>query len=58
MMKKVCGYADSVSLPIMLFTNTEADVAFYQSLGFRTIGETASEKFGFTNTYLLYEPRV
>lgn len=58
MMKKICGYADSINLPIMLFTNTEADVAFYQSLGFHIIGETASEKFGFTNTYLLYEPQI
>lgn len=57
MMKKICAYADSVATPIMLFTNTAADVTFYQSLGFRIIGETTSEKFGFTNTYLLYDPK-
>lgn len=54
LMKQVCSYADNVKLPIMLFTNTSADVRFYQSLGFKVIGETSSEKFGFTNTYLLY----
>lgn len=56
LMTAVCRYADSVQLPIMLFTNTDEDVAFYRSLGFNIIGITSSEEFGFTNTYLLYEP--
>lgn len=54
LMDKICKYADDTCLPIMLFTNTDEDIAFYQSLGFRIIGITHSEEFGFTNTYLLY----
>lgn len=57
LMRQICEYADSVRLPIMLFTNTEADVKFYQGLGFHIIGVTSSETFGFVNTYLLYEPK-
>ncbi len=56
LMSQVCAYADSVGLPIMLFTNTADDIKFYQSLGFHIIDETSSEKFGFVNTYMLYEP--
>jgi len=54
LMEKICRYADRVGLPVMLFTNTSEDVAFYESLGFRVIGRTSSERFGFTNTYMLY----
>ena len=54
LMTEVCRYADNKELPIMLFTNTEDDIRFYESLGFKIIGKTASQKFGFTNTYLLY----
>lgn len=54
LMEHICQYADSVCLPIMLFTNTAEDVKFYESLGFKIIGITSSEKFGFTNTYLVY----
>lgn len=57
LMNAVCDYADKVKLPIMLFTNTEEDIKFYNSLGFRIIGVTSSEEFGFTNTYLLYDPK-
>ncbi len=57
LMSQVCRYADSVRLPIMLFTNTEDDIRFYQSLGFHIIGETSSSRFGFTNTYMLYAPQ-
>lgn len=57
-MTQICSYADDVNLPIMLFTNTEDDVKFYKSLGFHVIGETSSEKFGFTNTYLVYTPKA
>ena len=56
LMSNVIKLADESKLPVMLFTNTDADVAFYQSLGFEIIGVTSSEKFGFTNTYLLYTP--
>lgn len=56
LMNRICAYADSVQLPIMLFTNTAEDVLFYQSLGFNIIGETSSGEFGFVNTYLIYTP--
>lgn len=53
LMKAVCDYAAELGLPVMLFTNTEEDVAFYHSLGFYTLAVVHSDKFGFTNTYLL-----
>ena len=56
LMNKICGFADSVQLPIMLFTNTDEDVAFYQSLGFHIIDIVSSDEFGFTNTYLIRDP--
>ena len=56
-MNKICKFADSVHLPIMLFTNTDEDVAFYQSLGFYIIDIVSSDEFGFTNTYLIRDPR-
>lgn len=55
LMGSVCEYAASLGLPVMLFTNTEADVAFYQSLGFKILAVVKSEEFGFVNTYLLKE---
>lgn len=54
LMERVCVCADSIGLPMMLFTNTAEDVAFYESLGFHVIGQTSSATFGFTNTYMLY----
>ena len=54
LMACICRYADSLKLPLMLFTNTADDVKFYQNLGFNITGETSSEKFGFVNTYLTY----
>ena len=57
LMNKICAFADSVRLPIMLFTNTAEDVAFYQSLGFHIIDVISSEEFGFTNTYLIRDPK-
>ena len=56
LMNKICGFADRVYLPIMLFTNTDEDVAFYQSLGFHIIDIVSSDEFGFTNTYLIRDP--
>lgn len=53
LMKAVIDIADRQHLPVMLFTNTPEDVAFYESLGFRCIGHTVSEKFKFDNTYLI-----
>lgn len=57
LMEAVCAFAKEEGLPIMLFTNTDDDVAFYQSLGFRVIDVVHSEKFGFTNTYLIKEAK-
>ena len=57
LIQAACRYADEVGLPIMLFTNGAEDIKFYQKNGFRIIGVTSSEKFGFENTYVLYEPK-
>ncbi len=51
-----CRYADEIGLPLMLFTNGEEDIRFYQKNGFRIIGVTTSEEFGLENTYVMYEP--
>lgn len=55
LMESVCRYADEREVPLMLFTNTQEDVRFYTSLDFQLIGETKSEKFGFTNWYMARE---
>ena len=52
-----CRYADEIGLPIMLFTNGEEDIRFYQKNGFKVIGVTKCEAFGLENTYVLYEPK-
>lgn len=56
LMNFICKYGEERNIPLMLFTNTEADVMFYKSMGFEIIGETKSEKFGFTNTYMIRKP--
>lgn len=53
LMEQICDYADGRKLPLMLFTNTEKDLRFYENLGFEKIGETHSYKFGFTNWYMV-----
>ena len=58
LIRKVCRYADSQKLPVMLFTNGEEDIRFYIKNGFRIIGVTKSEEFGFENTYMWYEPEA
>lgn len=55
LMSAICQYAQQQGLPLMLFTNTEDDVAFYESLGFHVVGVVRSEEFGFVNTYLVKE---
>lgn len=55
LMNAVCDLAAKEALPIMLFTNTPEDVAFYESLGFVVIEVVHSEQFGFSNTYLIKE---
>ena len=54
--RAVCRYADEIGRPIMLFTNGEDDIRFYLKNGFRIVGVTTSEKFGFENTYVMYFP--
>lgn len=56
LMGAACDYAAGLGLPLMLFTNTDEDVAFYQSLGFKTVKEVYFEKFGYTSTYMLKYP--
>jgi len=51
-----CRCADAEGLPLVLFTNGEEDIRFYLKNGFRIIGVTTSEEFGFENTYVMYEP--
>lgn len=53
-MKVICDYADSIGLPVMLFTNTDEDIKFYKKLGFRILDITRSEEYGFVNTYMIY----
>ena len=40
----------------MLYTNGEDDIRFYKRNGFKVVGVTRSEEFGFENTYVMYEP--
>ena len=58
LIQAACRYADEVGLPIMLFTNGAEDIRFYRKNGFKIIGVTSSEEFGFENTYVLYEPAL
>lgn len=55
LMGAACEYAASLGLPLMLFTNTDEDVAFYLSMGFKILAEVNFEKYGFTSTYMLKE---
>ncbi|MBQ6496899.1 MAG: GNAT family N-acetyltransferase [Firmicutes bacterium] len=53
--RTICRYAEEQGLPVMLFTNGERDIAFYQKNGFRIIAVTRSETYGFENTYMWYD---
>lgn len=53
LMEAVCDYADAQDQPLLLFTNTDEDIRFYEGCGLRVIGVTRSEEFGFCNTYML-----
>ena len=55
LMGAACDYAASLGLPLMLFTNTEADVEFYSSMGFKVIAVVDFKEFGYTSTYMLKE---
>lgn len=52
----VCARAKEMGLPVMLFTNGQKDVEFYEKHGFRNIGVTKSREYGFENAYMLFEP--
>ncbi len=56
LIRSIAEYADSRKRPLMLFTNTPEDVAFYKKAGFEVIGITKSKKYGFENTYMVREP--
>ena len=58
LIQAACRYADELGLPLMLFTNGEEDIRFYQKNGFHVIGVARSEEFGLENTYVLYEPKA
>ena len=51
-------FANEQNLPVMLFTNGDDDIRFYIRNGFRIIGVTRSDKYGFENTYMLYGPEA
>lgn len=46
--------AEELGLPIMLFTNGERDVRFYEKLGFKVLAVTRSEEYSLKNVYMLY----
>ena len=55
LMGAACEYAAGLGLPLMLFTNTDADVAFYKSMGFKVIAVVDFKEFGYASTYMLKE---
>lgn len=55
LIKAVCNRACELGLPVMLFTNGDDDVRFYEKQGFKVIGITQSERVGLYNTYMLYD---
>ena len=57
LMEKICEYTDSEGKPIVLFTNTRKAAKFYENFEFKEIKTVTSEKFGFTNTYMIREPQ-
>lgn len=58
LMEKICEYADIEGLPIVLFTNTNKALEFYEHFDFKEIKTVTSETFGFTNTYLIRDPKT
>ena len=56
LIQTVCRYADGIGMPVMLFTNGEDDIRFYEKNGFQIVGVTRSEEFGLENTYVMYFP--
>ncbi len=53
LLSAVYEYAKEAGYPLMLFTNTGEDIAFYKSRGFREAGTVRSPKYGYVNTYLV-----
>ncbi|MBQ9014983.1 MAG: GNAT family N-acetyltransferase [Firmicutes bacterium] len=54
LLQQVINWSSDHDLPIMLFTNGEYDIRFYQSLGFEIAGVTTSDTYGFENTYVTF----
>ena len=50
----VCAKATELGLPVMLFTNGEKDVRFYEKHGFGVIGVTKSEEYSLENVYMFF----
>lgn len=46
--------ARELGLPIMLFTNGDKDVRFYEKHGFRVLAVTRSEEYSLENVYMIY----
>lgn len=40
--------------PLILFTNTEGHVSFYEKCGFEVLAEIELEEYGITNTYMIW----
>ena len=51
---KLCAYADEEGLPIMLFTNGERQMSFYERHGFRLLGIAEDEEYKLKNMYYVY----
>lgn len=54
LLQQVINWSRDHDLPIMLFTNGEYDIRFYQSLGFEIAGVTTSDTYHFENTYVTF----
>ncbi|MDD7034956.1 MAG: GNAT family N-acetyltransferase [Firmicutes bacterium] len=55
LIEAVCRKAKEENLPVMLFTNGDDDVRFYENRGFEVAGITESAELGMKNVYMLYD---
>lgn len=58
LMEIICEYADEIQRPIVLFTNSKKARSFYEGFGFEEITTVTSDKYGFTNVYLMRAPKT
>lgn len=54
LLEALTAKAEELGLPIMLFTNGEEDVRFYEKHGFKVLAVTRSEEYSLENVYMLY----